>query len=195
VFLGSRIGSDVIDVVAQLFLRSVFLDHVHVCVIIEVASEWRALPVLHDVREDGSIALAEWLPRVFHVRGGHTSVAVLVVQTTKNKSVLVEACKVESHEGTVSEGVDVPAHVALEPEGLEEPVAPVHHVEDHIFRRGVGLVRHAPAAVYEVQLACVHQLQRFCLPLGRLFVLPAREEGHFHLGETSLRVGDERPYN
>lgn len=118
---------------SELLLRCVCLDHAQGGVVVEISPEWLAVVLNHDVCEHVGVGFGEGLPVVLHVGGSHSPVVVLVIQSAEHEAVLIQPTQVEGHEGAVSKGVYVPANVTLEVGLGEDPVAAVHHVEDHVL--------------------------------------------------------------
>ncbi len=88
----------------------------------------------------------------------------------------------------MTKGIDVPSHIRDVVEGVLEPPQSHRHLIDEVLIVHVGLIRHAPTAVDELQLFVSYKCLHPALLLVGGLVPPPVEEGHFDNDELVLGV-------
>jgi len=90
----------------------------------------------------------------------------------------------------VAERIDLPSNAWLLTEFLEDPFLTIHHVLNHIFIDGSGLVMHGPTSINDLKLSTIDEPFHLDFHVISLFLIPHFEESHFNLRESSARISE-----
>ena len=136
-----------------------------------------------------------WHPNPFHRFIVHPLLFVLVVKSREEQSVKAHL-SVESGVGVrMAERINLPPDPWLYTEFFFDPLVTDEHVVYHVIVSWASLVMHRPSTIYEFKLATFYESFNSVLHIVILVIPPHVEELHLNLGEFSIRVVNERPYN
>lgn len=164
----------------------VVLDGLVPADIVEAESRRWTVVVVVDMREHVVGLVSAVLQRTPHHLHGlvvQPPLLVLVVDPREEESLEAHLAEESSRGRVVAKGIDVPGYLRHHVEGILDPSQTNSHLVHKVLVVHIGLVRHAPARIDELDLLVGHQrLHLFALFGGRV-VPPTVEEGDLNDGK------------